>query len=140
MKEQLYLKESLWRGKIFDGGWIESSGGQADDIEPATGSVLTPVGVADATDVREAASRQAWHNAIGKRCRSCFLAPGPRPPGRRKRARISDRSPKRRSPAARGFRKLRKSWSKVHFRSETKPGRRRSATGPENQIPKSEIL
>ena len=37
--------------------------------------------------------------------------------------------------AARGFCKLRKSWSKVRFRSETKPGRRRSAPGPENQIP-----
>ena len=34
-----------------------------------------------------------------------------------------------------GFCKLRKSWSKVRFRSETKPGRRRSAPGPENQIP-----
>ena len=48
--------------------------------------------------------------------------------------------PKTALPAARGFCKLRKSWSKVRFRSETKPGRRRSATGPENQIPKSEIL
>ena len=37
--------------------------------------------------------------------------------------------------AARGFCKLRKSWSKVRFRSETKPGRRRAAPGPENQIP-----
>ena len=30
---------------------------------------------------------------------------------------------------------IRKSWSEVRFRSETKPGRRRSAPGPENQIP-----
>ena len=37
--------------------------------------------------------------------------------------------------AARGFCKLRKSWSKIRFRSETKLGRRRSAPGPENQIP-----
>ena len=52
MKERLYFKQSLWRGKIFDRDWIESSGGQADDIGPATGSILTRVGVADATDVR----------------------------------------------------------------------------------------
>ena len=32
--------------------------------------------------------------------------------------------------AARGFCKLRKSWPKVRFRSETKPGRGRSAPGP----------
>jgi Aldehyde dehydrogenase family len=57
MKEQLYFNESLWRGKMFDGGWIESSGGQADDIEPATGSVLARVGVADATDILAAASK-----------------------------------------------------------------------------------
>ena len=34
-----------------------------------------------------------------------------------------------------GICKLRKSWSKVRFRSETKPRRRRSAPEPENQIP-----
>lgn len=66
---QPYLKESLWRGKIFDGDWIESSGGQADDIEPATGSILTRVGVADATDVREAAHKASaaqrdWGEAL----------------------------------------------------------------------------
>ena len=43
--------------------------------------------------------------------------------------------PKTALTAARGFCKLRKSWSKVRFRSETKPERRRSAPGPENQIP-----
>jgi benzaldehyde dehydrogenase (NAD) len=69
MKEQLYFKESLWRGKIFDGDWIESSGGQADDIEPATGSILTRVGVGDATDVRKAAHKASaaqrdWGEAL----------------------------------------------------------------------------
>jgi hypothetical protein len=53
MQQQLYFNESLWRGKMFDGGWIESSGG----IEPATGSVLARVGVADATDIVAAASK-----------------------------------------------------------------------------------
>ena len=37
--------------------------------------------------------------------------------------------------AARGLCKLRKSWSKVRFRSETKPGSRRSGPGLKNQIP-----
>ena len=45
------------------------------------------------------------------------------------------RKPKTALTAARGFCKLRKSRSKVRFRSETKPERRRSAPGPENQIP-----
>jgi hypothetical protein len=57
-----------------------------------------------------------------------------RPPGSPKRARTREK-PKTALTAARGFCKLRKSWSKVRFRSETKPGRRRSAPGPENQIP-----
>jgi hypothetical protein len=60
-------------------------------------------------------------------------------PGARLRAdlqRLARREkPKTALAAARGFCKLRKSWSKVCFPSETKPGRRRSAPGPENQIP-----
>jgi hypothetical protein len=57
MQQQLYFNESLWRSKMFDGGWTESSGGQADGIEPATGSVQARVGVADATDIVAAASK-----------------------------------------------------------------------------------
>jgi len=68
MEQQLHFKEAQWRGKIYDGAWIKSSGGQADDIEPATGSILTSVGVADATDIREAASKasiaqRTWQEA-----------------------------------------------------------------------------
>jgi ABC-type uncharacterized transport system substrate-binding protein len=66
--------------------------------------------------------------------RSCFLAPGPAT--RKLKTRPNQREkPKTALTAARGFCKLRKTWSKVRFRSETKPGRRRSAPGPGNQIP-----
>ena len=66
--------------------------------------------------------------------RSCFLAPGPAT--RKPKTRPNQREkPKTALTAARGSCKLRKSWSEVRFRSETKPGRRRSAPGPENQIP-----
>ena len=44
------------------------------------------------------------------------------------------REPKTALTAARGFCKLRKSWSKVRFRSETKPGRRRSAPDPKTKF------
>src|SRR5215470_11826906 len=69
MEQQLHFKEAQWRGKIYDGAWIKSSGGQADDIEPATGSILTSVGVANATDVREAAHKASaaqrdWGEAL----------------------------------------------------------------------------
>jgi Aldehyde dehydrogenase family len=68
MQQQLHFKEAQWRGKIYDGAWIKSSGGQADDIEPATGWILTSVGVADAKDVHEAASKasiaqRTWQEA-----------------------------------------------------------------------------
>jgi hypothetical protein len=68
MEQQLHFKEAQWRGKIYDGAWIKSSGGQADDIEPATGWILTSVGVADAKDVHEAASKasiaqRTWQEA-----------------------------------------------------------------------------
>ena len=60
----------------------------------------------------------------------------PDPATRKPKTRPNQREkPKTALTAPRGFCKLRKSWSKVRFPSETKPGRRRSAPGPENQIP-----
>ena len=73
------------------------------------------------------------HRAFGD---GRFLLPGARPghpeaqnapePAREAQNGVDSRS---------GFCKLRKRWSKVRFRSETKPERRRCAPGPENQIP-----
>jgi len=51
--------ENAWKGKIFTGRWQMAKGGTRDVIEPATGKVLTEVGMADAEDVREAARAAA---------------------------------------------------------------------------------
>jgi len=47
--------ENAWKGKVFSGRWMMAKGGSREVIEPATGNVLTEVGIADADDVREAA-------------------------------------------------------------------------------------
>jgi len=47
--------ENAWKGKVFSGRWLMAKGGSREVIEPATGNVLTEVGIADAEDVREAA-------------------------------------------------------------------------------------
>ncbi len=49
--------ENAWKGKIFSGRWVMAKGGTREVIEPATGKVLTEVGVASAEDVREAAKQ-----------------------------------------------------------------------------------
>jgi benzaldehyde dehydrogenase (NAD) len=52
----MFLDESTWSGKIFIGGsWGPGSGGVTDVVEPATGSRLGEIGVADAADVAKAA-------------------------------------------------------------------------------------
>jgi benzaldehyde dehydrogenase (NAD) len=51
--------ENAWKGKIFTGRWQLSKGGTREVIEPATGNVLTEVGMADAEDVAEAAKTAA---------------------------------------------------------------------------------
>jgi acyl-CoA reductase-like NAD-dependent aldehyde dehydrogenase/ABC-type branched-subunit amino acid transport system ATPase component len=51
--------ENAWKGKIFTGRWQMAKGGSREVIEPATGKVLTEVGMADAEDVREAAAAAA---------------------------------------------------------------------------------
>jgi len=60
--------ENAWKGKVFTGRWQMARGGTREVIEPATGKVLTEVGIADAEDVREAAKAAAaaqveWANA-----------------------------------------------------------------------------
>ena len=47
--------ENAWKGKVFSGRWMVAKGGTREVIEPATGNVLTEVGIADADDMREAA-------------------------------------------------------------------------------------
>lgn len=48
-----------WQGKIYSGGWTTAHGGVLDCTEPATGSVLAQVGLADADDVAAACERAA---------------------------------------------------------------------------------
>jgi acyl-CoA reductase-like NAD-dependent aldehyde dehydrogenase/ABC-type branched-subunit amino acid transport system ATPase component len=51
--------ENAWKGKIFTGRWQMAKGGAREIFEPATGKVLTEVGMADAEDVRDAAAAAA---------------------------------------------------------------------------------
>lgn len=53
------LDESIWAERIFDGGWVPAQGGAIDVIEPASGKLLTRVGIAAAADVSAAASSAA---------------------------------------------------------------------------------
>jgi benzaldehyde dehydrogenase (NAD) len=57
--------DTAWQGRIYSRGWQHSSGGTAPVTEPATGSTLAEIGVADARDVDQAAStaleaQKAW--------------------------------------------------------------------------------
>src|SRR5262245_34068930 len=54
------MDESVWRGKIFSGGWV--TGEQKTDapvIEPATGQEIGRTGIASPADVARAAQRAA---------------------------------------------------------------------------------
>ena len=48
-----------WDGRLHSGGWRAAHGGTVDVLEKATGELLATVGLADATDVAEAAERAA---------------------------------------------------------------------------------
>ena len=48
-----------WDGQLHSGGWRAAHGGTVDVLEKATGERLATVGLADATDVAEAAERAA---------------------------------------------------------------------------------
>src|SRR5262245_52642528 len=53
------LIEDAWRERLFGAGWRPALGGGLDVIEPATGSVLTRVGLATPEDIRRAALEAA---------------------------------------------------------------------------------
>ena len=62
------LDDLDWQGKVYSSGWTSSRGGVLESTEPATGEVLATVGLADADDMRAAATgsgstgmgRPAW--------------------------------------------------------------------------------
>ena len=48
-----------WSGRVFCGRWVESVGGAADIVEPATGRTLGRIGIAAVEDVDRAAGHAA---------------------------------------------------------------------------------
>src|SRR5215472_12311637 len=54
-----FLDESIWRGKVFSGGWQAAAGGEAPVIEPATGAELGRAGIASPADVAAATAAAA---------------------------------------------------------------------------------
>lgn len=66
------LDPSTWHGRLYDTGqWRTALGGTREVMEPATGTCLTIVGVADAVDMREAIGR-------AKDAQAAWAATGPR--------------------------------------------------------------
>lgn len=53
------LDPGIWTGKCYDGGWFVPLGGERAVVEPATGSELGTVGLANADDVARAGARAA---------------------------------------------------------------------------------
>jgi len=49
------MNQDTWEGRAFDGSWIETAGGRAEVMEPATGGRLYEVGQANAEDIARAA-------------------------------------------------------------------------------------
>jgi benzaldehyde dehydrogenase (NAD) len=54
-----FLDESIWRGRVFSGGWVAAAGGDAAVIEPATGAEIGRTGLAAPSDISNAAQRAA---------------------------------------------------------------------------------
>jgi len=53
------LDEEIWRGRVYSGGWVTASGGDAPVIEPATGAELGRTGIGGPADVVSAAQKAA---------------------------------------------------------------------------------
>jgi benzaldehyde dehydrogenase (NAD) len=52
------LDDETWRGRVYSGGWVTASGGDAPVTEPATGAELGRTGIGAPADIA-AAARQA---------------------------------------------------------------------------------
>src|SRR3984957_20260867 len=83
------MDEAVWRGKIYSGGWVDGSGGDAPVTEPATGAELGRTGIATPADVARAAqlaaaAQPAWaatphteRSALLRRAAALWLANAP---------------------------------------------------------------
>lgn len=72
-----WLDSHRWAGKAFDGQWSTGLGSVRDVTEPATGQVLSKVGIANAADMRAAigraeAAQTAWAH-MGPRDRAAVF-------------------------------------------------------------------
>jgi benzaldehyde dehydrogenase (NAD) len=59
------LLGSDWQGRIFSGGWVDSTGGTRDVVSPSTGEVIGSIGMASPDDVARASAaaveaQRAW--------------------------------------------------------------------------------
>lgn len=54
-----FLDGAAWAGKLYGGGWKGAGGGTRDVIEPATGKVLSNVGIGSVADVATATTEAA---------------------------------------------------------------------------------
>jgi benzaldehyde dehydrogenase (NAD) len=54
-----FLDEELWQGKVFTGTWQAANGGVRTVVEPATGTDLGIVGLADVADLTASAAAAA---------------------------------------------------------------------------------
>jgi benzaldehyde dehydrogenase (NAD) len=59
------LDDEIWRGRVYSGGWVTASGGDAPVTEPATGTELGRTGTGSPADIaaatmQAAAAQQAW--------------------------------------------------------------------------------
>ncbi len=51
------LDAATWTGRIYSDGWVKSAGGEAADLEPATGAELGRIGLANPDDLDRAVAR-----------------------------------------------------------------------------------
>ena len=54
-----FLDEQAWRGRVYSGGWVTASAGDAAVIEPATGAELGRTGMGGPADITSAARQAA---------------------------------------------------------------------------------
>jgi benzaldehyde dehydrogenase (NAD) len=72
-----FLDEVTWRGRVYSGGWVTASGGDAAVVEPATGAELGRTGIGGPGDMaaaaRQAAAAQRKWAAVPHSERSALL-------------------------------------------------------------------
>jgi benzaldehyde dehydrogenase (NAD) len=73
-----FLDLNLWRGRVFRGAWEHAMGGSQEVREPATGELLTTVGLGNAHDIAvaakaAAAAQKEWVAVLPRQKAAIFL-------------------------------------------------------------------